>query len=208
MSKEKFGYEVYSDYAEQMIDAVKANDIESVKAILAINPNLSKVASNADELAEVGVLGLAVEQRNVELVKLLLENGADINQSFYDCHDSLLHVAVEYGDKPMIRCLLEHKIDLGILNEKGQTAKEYALSKRPALEGIVEIFDDYKAQEIHLEQETWKGEVESFVDRIEVKRTKKEKNMLLQMLIPLVLHIELSQEELQKNLVVLFFEAI
>ncbi|KAL7297169.1 hypothetical protein TKK_0009586 [Trichogramma kaykai] len=66
------------------------------------------------------------KQQSGKIVKLLLSNGANVN----DCdmyRKTALHIAVENGDKKMIKLLLDHKAEVNVKNCNGRTPLHLAV---------------------------------------------------------------------------------
>ena len=61
-----------------------------------------------------------VVQSSTNTVKLLLENGADVNMRALD-NSTPLHVAMEYGRDKIVRMLLEHGANVGAKDKNGRT---------------------------------------------------------------------------------------
>lgn len=97
------GYQA-SEMERQMTDAMLRDDIAQVKELLAqgASPNSLMPTSGAP------VLGIAVQNNNIEMAKLLIDAGADVNiKDSYGM--SLLHQALK---PPMMRLLLQAGADL------------------------------------------------------------------------------------------------
>lgn len=62
----------------------------------------------------------AVEKGNIEIVKLLIENGADVNVK--SGRGTALHIAVEYGYPDIVRLLLDKGAEVSILGSPGPAA--------------------------------------------------------------------------------------
>lgn len=86
------------------------------------------VQFKADIHAPAGKLGCsflnrAVNSGNLEIVKLLIENGADINdrRGIYGESETAMHMAVEDEKKEILEYLLEKGADTNIINSRNQT---------------------------------------------------------------------------------------
>src|SRR5262245_12270171 len=77
-----------------------------------------------DELA-AGLIS-AIERRDVRILSLLLERGADPNHVLkYDW--APLHIAVEYELEDMVRTLVAHGADINLRDQSGSTALHVAV---------------------------------------------------------------------------------
>ncbi len=92
-------------------------------------------------------LQLAVESRRIEVVRLLIERGASVNDTDY-YNSSPLIEAVNRGDFEIIKLLVKNGADLNIQQNKGFTALHRALSVAGT---EIKMFDYeiQKAQEEH-----------------------------------------------------------
>lgn len=97
----------------------------------------------------------------VKIVKLLLANGANVND--YDMYrKTALHIAVENGDKKMIKLLLEHKADVNVKNCNGRTPLHLAVRGRSTeitkmllvngadVNDIIYDFEEYRCTALHI----------------------------------------------------------
>lgn len=84
--------------------AIKNGDVTAVNVL--IEPNSKYLNEAIFEAVNVG---------NVDIVKLLLEKGADVNlQVGYDDDATLLYIATEKGSKYMVKLLLENGANVDI----------------------------------------------------------------------------------------------
>jgi ankyrin repeat protein len=93
---------------------------------------LSKDAKVSDEVKRVGsVLNVAVNMRHISTIKLLLDNGADINVKVerQTAEITALHHASAVSDTEMVRLLLQHGADMTIENIHGQKPLELAIER-------------------------------------------------------------------------------
>ena len=72
------------------------------------------------------ILHLAVIETDEDLIKCLLENGAEINAQ-NKLGNTPLHLAVRSGDSDLIQLLVSGGADPGIPNKEGDTALDWAL---------------------------------------------------------------------------------
>lgn len=129
--------------------AVSHNQIEVVKAFIkhGADPNLKDKKYNVTPLdsairlghvnmvkllinsgADLGIesLGTAVGWENAEIIKIILENGADVNYVNKD-GNTMLHHAVHWSNnKEIVQILLEHGAEVNAKNNDGLTPLHYA----------------------------------------------------------------------------------
>lgn len=98
-----------------LLNAIIRNDVEAVQEALAAER--SSVDRQWDDATPMHYA--AVNARDIRILELLLQNGADV-----DCRDSQgqtpLHVAGKIGNGIMIRALLERGADENALDAKGR----------------------------------------------------------------------------------------
>ncbi len=68
----------------------------------------------------------AASSGHVEIVRLLLENGANPNITSYDWEGTPLATAARSGNKLIVELLLKHGADTTIQDSKGETALDKA----------------------------------------------------------------------------------
>lgn len=96
--------------------AVQQGEIEQVKKLLSVNPQLV----NAKDESGRTPLHWAARIQKLEMVKLLLERGADVNAKD-DNGIAALHHLVFRGNLEGVEHLLEHGADVNIVDKDGNT---------------------------------------------------------------------------------------
>ena len=92
--------------SKKLITAIKKGNIQVVADIIETNPKYLNHESLNRAIFE------AVDVGNVDIVKLLLGKGADVNLEVGDDDATLLYIATEKGRKDMVQLLLENGADL------------------------------------------------------------------------------------------------
>lgn len=113
------------ELSEALMVSVSANELERTKQILSlgIDPNTAENATSATPLFT------AISNNNPQMVQLLLDHGADVNQvnekGSYPMHEAASGNAfagdTKYRANEMIQTLIEHGADVNQKNAKGQT---------------------------------------------------------------------------------------
>ena len=95
--------------------------------------NINKVGELIDHVndlmdsADVNLpIHVASKHNNIDIIKLLLDHGADINATNYWKTTPLMYACV-YGNLAVIKFLLEHGADMSMRNYWGKTAKDRAV---------------------------------------------------------------------------------
>ena len=94
-----------------VIAAVKSGDLTTVRQLVAKDFK----AVNATDLFTRDCLTYAVQFDRLEILKFLLENGANVNHVASDS-STCLHRAVYRGDANMVELLLSHKANVNVLD--------------------------------------------------------------------------------------------
>jgi ankyrin repeat protein len=117
-----------------MIQAVKDGRENVIRALLDVG-----ITANArDPRAGLAALHLAVQRSHVNIVKMLLENGADPNlQSSRG--ETALHFAARQSREDAVRLLLNAKVNITIQNERGETAMDIAKTLSNGSQTIMEM---------------------------------------------------------------------
>jgi ankyrin repeat protein len=83
---------------------------------------------NAPNSSGLIPLFAAVQRRNLDMVKRLIENGADVDAlGPYD--NNALFIAIKNNDLPMVKYLVSKNIDVNNYNDEGYTALDFARYK-------------------------------------------------------------------------------
>ena len=103
----------------------KDNALKILSLILEKDPQLAD-----SEFGHKSALILAVEKNNKEIVRILLDKGANPNYSCGDTQDTPMHVVVrklkKKGDALEIaKMLLEKKVNLNVRNKQGRLATDH-----------------------------------------------------------------------------------
>ncbi|KAK5063103.1 hypothetical protein LTR84_005179 [Exophiala bonariae] len=94
--------------------AVQHDSLEIVKLLLARSANPNSIDSGGRT-----PLSLAVLRNRIQIAKILLEHGADVNRR--SGVTTLLHLAVRDQHNTLVRVLLEWKADINALDNKYRT---------------------------------------------------------------------------------------
>jgi|GEM_PF-5877509 len=117
------GNETYKDSFSELIDAIYNSEYTKVHRLLrqGVDPN---PRDESDECPLIIAANNLVDQK---MVRLLLENGADVNQTseIYNSNTALMLIMNLYNE-PMVHLLIEAGADLNHQDEKGMTALMYA----------------------------------------------------------------------------------
>jgi hypothetical protein len=127
-----------------LLDAVRRTDAQAVKALLKIKGINLNVRENGMTPLLESVSLKAQGESGVEILKLLLENGADVKAKNRQ-NETALYLAALRADPEMVRLLLAHKADPNVAvhdPSKGETAMRLVRSKlreQPKDARLVEI---------------------------------------------------------------------
>jgi uncharacterized protein len=121
--------EKINDYAEDGFQALGLasffSHLDVVKGLLARGARTDMASRNP---MKVMPLHSAVAGRNAEIVKLLIDHGAPINERQADDFTPL-HAAAQNGDTAIIQLLLEKGADPNLRDAEGKTALTFALAE-------------------------------------------------------------------------------
>lgn len=113
--------------SSQLMKAVQENDLEKVKSLILTDRSSINEKDKNDETA----LMVAAKNGNLQLVKLLVENGADVNiikgkfsefsRAYKGDMSTALSLAVENNHKEVVRYLVQHKANINFPRYVGDT---------------------------------------------------------------------------------------
>lgn len=118
--------------SEEIFKAVEKGNIEKVRQLLEVNPNLVNTISVTKYDQRLSLLSLAIINGYRDIVELLINRGANINSKdgCYDGNDMPIHYAARNGYKDIVELLL---VKGARINEKddfgGNTPLHYAVEK-------------------------------------------------------------------------------
>ncbi len=134
--------------------AIKENNISNVQKLIAEGANVNEVCKDegsTDEIfCEYTPLGLAIQNTSVEMAKLLIDSGANINAPFVMTESllpitevSALGLAIKNGDEDMVKLLLESGADVNqdfFDGNQKYSPLDYAMSSSKVSNTFVEGF--------------------------------------------------------------------
>ena len=103
-------------------DAVSSGDINRVYAL--INPEL---AINEKDIGGMTAIQLAVRDDNLEIIKLLIDSGADVNIGSTRLKFAPLHIAARRGDAEMVDLLIANGAEVNLPDHEGGSALHFAV---------------------------------------------------------------------------------
>jgi hypothetical protein len=114
-------YQSLRDPNNQLLEAVRKDDVPTAKHLLdeAVDPNFHRVYGGPSSL-----LTLACMDGHLEMAKLLLEKGADINYADPFLGHTALFSAVLFHREQIVELLLSKGADLTVKDREGFTALE------------------------------------------------------------------------------------
>jgi ankyrin repeat protein len=105
------------DFGQELIDAVRAGDLETIRKLLDDNPELVNASTDVrlrvrpSDALTMRLLHLAIDEAKIDVLRLLIQRGADLNARnadgrlpLHDCfelgHDDFAKVLLEAGAVP------------------------------------------------------------------------------------------------------------
>lgn len=110
---------VAQDKGEQLYEAVTKNNEDKVEELIEKGADVNFV-KEAGPWMKVSVLITAVNNKNLEIARLLLDNKADVNWKDGFNTSAILYAASS-GSIEMVKLLLEHGADINGNDGKGNT---------------------------------------------------------------------------------------
>lgn len=115
---------------DELIVAIKDQNLEQVKQFLESGANPTSFIRLSEESDYyTTALGLAVDKKNVEIARLLLEHGADVDKYWFENEYGSLSTATNFGlaiqneDLEMMKLLIAHNADLGLSSDQPYLGK-------------------------------------------------------------------------------------
>src|SRR5579871_2126625 len=139
-----------SGYKLDLRSAIMVKKRDLVKKMLKDDPNLARQPSNASGLwGDTTPLGLAARQKDKEIVKLLLDSGADVNEGTdmpnAGGNATALTNAVWAGDKEIVKLLLDRGAKTDVVGGKFyRRILDYA--RKHSSREIVELLEKAEAK--------------------------------------------------------------
>jgi ankyrin repeat protein len=107
-----------------LVSAVKNGDYNNVNLLIETIKTLIEAGEDVNEKERP--LVLAAEKGNIDIVKLLLEHGADVNGTESKYGSAPLHFAAQKGYLDVVKLLLDYGADINQLNDQGTTPLHFA----------------------------------------------------------------------------------
>lgn len=166
-------YKQDKEFVNQVLDAINSNHYEQVKVMLKDFENI--------DVDDGIILHAAIESRNLDMVKIVVEHGADVDTIKADhspltlalhhggkdianylidqgadvsyCQDAAMNYAIQDHDWEMVKKLAKHGADLTV--ERGMAFSQAACYAPDELPGLIQA-----AQEMHPSQQRHKDFLE------------------------------------------------
>ena len=106
---------------DEILDYAREGNIKATKTILQESPELI----NHTNSKGFSPLILAAYHGQKKLVKLFLENGADVNYAYHQ--GTALHASVFKGEIEIVEMLLDYDANINYQDENGSTALHYSI---------------------------------------------------------------------------------
>lgn len=130
-----------ADLQRQLVKSAREDDVATIRALLARGANLNSPGM-IDAGSFMHPLPMAAMGRHWDAVRLLLDNGGDVNEEYVCCatQASPLILAVYQNNVDAVRLLLARGADVGRTDFDGETAFEIAAGS--GYEDITRLFDE------------------------------------------------------------------
>ncbi len=110
-----------TDWTKELFDACISGDFEKAKNAIGARVNINSTRIKKSFFP----LFLACQYNHLEIVKLLLDNGAEIEAKIWDRKTSL-HLACEFGHLEIVKLLLDRGANIEAKNLNGETPLHFA----------------------------------------------------------------------------------
>ena len=134
-TKKKDEDEMMKKVQERLLDAILKADLKSVKFFLENGAEINARAKGRPK--KPFPLHLAITENHIEIVKMLLQNGANVNIKKRDYSKSPLHLAVAENNIDIVKLLVQNGAQIDVKDNvatrrpggKFQTPLDFALKK-------------------------------------------------------------------------------
>ena len=123
----------------RFVELCRGGDAQALKEELERDPGF--VRSWLDDEGETPLMKAAEETRSPEVIRVLLNAGANVNDQDDDGETPLMYAMDDYADFAVVRALLDGGAEIDIKDEKDRTALMHALKEHAAPEVIVLLLD-------------------------------------------------------------------
>ena len=145
------------DRSSPIHEAAKAGDIGKVKSMIAENPELLN-KQLPHEFYE-SPLSIAVKKGDEEMVKVLLDSGADVNQEYY-AGDTCLAIAAKWGHTGIAKLLIEKGAEVNPKSSSIETPLIEAAKSKSS--DMVKLLLDHGA-DVHMVKKANRGSSKNII---------------------------------------------
>jgi ankyrin repeat protein len=118
----------FADQNDDLLAAIKAKDINQVRALLDAGANVNALANNILNIGNISPLSYAVSEDDTEIAELLIERGADVNFKHPLGGGTPLTDAAMRGNAALVAVLLEKGADVNVKDMLNYTPLIWASS--------------------------------------------------------------------------------
>ena len=111
--------------------AARAGDLEGVKHFIAAGDDIHELSRDGQEMSPLMFAAMLGRDRGYEIVKLLIERGADVNSRRPGTYSALMG-AVRHNSPRTVELLLSKGADLSPTNTRGENALDWAKQENDA----------------------------------------------------------------------------